>query len=162
VDSASGTISSSKAITLTLNEGGNVFDATGNYAASSPPTMTGTYNSTSSACPDSGTFTGYIAAPLSGAYAGLMLLPDGSTDNAVATLSEASSASLSINFVVSGFDNGSFTLTGFVVANTFAVQGEIFGFPVMIAGYYNPTAKTVELAAYANGVYTPVADLSYQ
>src|ERR1051326_1865791 len=96
----SGTTSGSN-ITLTFNEGGNVYTGQGTINGS---TVTGTYTG-GGGCSDSGTFTGTTVAPLSGTFSGTLAFPTGS-DNVTATLTETGTNSLSIQTELSGTDNG--------------------------------------------------------
>jgi hypothetical protein len=125
---------------FTFTENGNVFNVTATLDASGTFIDSGTYNS--SDCSDSGTVSsGMIVPKLSGTYTGQLLL-NGNNDNATATLSE-SSGNLTVNLVLSGTDNTSFTLTGPVTGNAFFVQGTFQGSAVAYYGYYEQTIEVI-------------------
>jgi len=133
--------------TFTFTENGNAFNVTATLGPDGKTLVNGTYASQSgSACIDSGTITGLGVPKLSGTYTGQLVLPDGTTDAASATLSESSSGTLSVSMVVTGTDNTTFTMTGPVTGNSFSVQGTFQGQSVSYYGYYelvyNSTTST--------------------
>jgi len=135
--------------TFTFTENGNVFNVTGTLAGDGQSLANGTYTSQSgSACTDSGTITGMVVPKLSGTYAGQLTLPDGTSDSATATLSE-SSGNLTVNVVVTGTDNASFTMTGPVTGNSFSVQGTFQGQTVEYYGYCE-VVKNIQSIYFVN------------
>jgi hypothetical protein len=129
-DSLNGTVDATNNVTLSYSENGNSFSATGTLG-SDHKSILGTYTSQSgSGCIDSGTFAGTAVAKLSGMYQGQLCppgaggcqYPQGAADNATAALSQSGST-VSINMVVTGVDNTSFSLSGPVTGNAFLVQG---------------------------------------
>jgi hypothetical protein len=135
---------------FTFTENGNTFNVTGTLAGDGQSLLNGTYSSPNgSACIDSGSITGMVVSKLSGIYVGKLTLPDGTTDSATATLSEGSGANLTVNLVVTGTDNTSFTMTGPVTGNAFSVQGTFQGQTVEYYGY-NEVVKNVQSIYFVN------------
>jgi hypothetical protein len=128
---------------FTFTENGNVFNVTATLDASGTFIDSGTYTAQSgSACNDSGTISsGKIVPKLSGTYTGQLLVNE-NNDNATATLSESGAGTLTVNMVLSGADNASFTLTGPVTGNAFSVQGTFAGTTLAYYGYYELTADS--------------------
>lgn len=129
-NSLSGNVDADYNVSLTYSQNGNVFSATG-VLSSDHKSILGTYTSQSgSPCSDSGTFVGTSVAKLGGMYAGALCppgvaacqFPRDAADNATASLSQSGST-LTMNLVVTGVDNTSFSLSGPVTGNAFAVQG---------------------------------------
>lgn len=134
---------------FTLTENGNIFNVTGTLAGDGQSLLNGTYSSPNgSACTDSGTITGIVVPKLSGTFVGQLTLPDGTSDSATATFSE-SSGNLTVNIVVTGTDNTSFTMTGPVTGNAFSVQGTFQGQTVEYYGY-NEVVKSVQSIYFVN------------
>jgi len=155
---------------FTYMENGNEFNVVATLSADGKSVI-GTYSSASgSSCTDSGGIAGVVVPKLSGTYAGQLTLPDATSDNVTATLSEDSNSVLTLNLVATSPDNTSFTLTGPVTGNAFVVQGIFQGQPVAYAGYltqvldpltqlmvpavYFVNATNAEQPAYA-GTLTP-------
>lgn len=126
-------MASGNSLSVTFNEGGNVFTGEGTVTGT---TISGSYSGTSADCSDSGTFTGTLVPELSGTFSGNLGFPDG-VDSVVATLSEGSNDSLTVQVALSGADNGSFTFAGSAVANVAFVSGSIAGSPFSLFGYYD-------------------------
>lgn len=127
---------------FSFTESGNTFDVAGSLSGDGS-TITGTYQSAAgSTCVDSGTITGAMVSRLSGTYSGQMTLPDGTIDTATATLSQSGST-LTVNLVVTGVDNTSFTLTGSVMGKAFSVTGTFQGQTVSYEGYSELTFDSV-------------------
>jgi len=124
---------SGSSISLTFNEGGNVFTGQGTLSGN---TISGTYSGTNSDCSDSGTFTAAQVPNLSGAFSGTLTFPDGE-DQVTATLTEGSNYSLTIQTTLTGADNGTFTFSGSAVANVAFVSGSINGSPFSLFGYFD-------------------------
>jgi hypothetical protein len=129
-NSLNGSVASNYNVTLSYSQNGNAFNATG-ILSSDHKSILGTYTSQSgSACNDSGTFMGTAVSKLTGMYVGALCPPGSSScqypqdaaDNATANLSQSGST-LTMNMVVTGVDNTSFSLSGPVTGNAFAVQG---------------------------------------
>ncbi len=134
---------------FTLTENGNIFNVTGTLAGDGQSLLNGTYSSPNgSACTDSGTITGMVVPKVSGTFVGQLTLPDGTADSATATFSE-SSGNLTVNIVVTGTDNTSFTMTGPVTGNAFSVQGTFQGQTVEYYGY-NEVVKSVQSIYFVN------------
>jgi hypothetical protein len=142
VEDISGTLSTSNSLLLTLTEGGAVYTLTGT-ANNSGQSMLGTYAFTSGSCRDSGTFSGVQVPALAGTYGGVLNLTNGNSDNATATLTEGDPSSFTVNLILTGDDNTTITLTGFVVGNLFSVQGTLNGQAVSYYGYYSVIQKAV-------------------
>jgi hypothetical protein len=133
---------------FTFTENGNVFNLSAILDASGQSIDSGTYSAQSgNVCTDSGTITsGQVVPKLSGTYAGQLCQPLessclGTQDSATATLSQ-SGTTLTVNMVLTGADNTSFTLTGPVTGNAFFVQGMFQGSSVGYYGFYE-TASNV-------------------
>jgi hypothetical protein len=139
VRSINGSVDTNYHVNLTYSDGGNLFSVTA-ILSSDLKNMTGTYTSQSgSSCTDSGTFTGTLVPKLSGTYTGQLALPDGTTENVGATLSEKSASNFSVNLLISGADNTSLTLAGGVAGNAFAVEGTFQSTLATYYGYYYQT-----------------------
>ncbi|HWW16010.1 MAG TPA: hypothetical protein VN310_15220 [Candidatus Dormibacteraeota bacterium] len=145
-------------MTFTYTENGNVFNVTAILDASNQSIDSGTY--TEQAAPagqsngscngnvdptviDSGSIVGKIVSKLSGMYTGQICQPldtlcSNTPDTATATLSQSGS-NLTVNLLLTGTDNASFTLTGLVTGNAFSVQGTFQGQVVAYYGYYELT-----------------------
>ncbi len=155
-NSISGTVTGSN-ITLTFNEGGNVFTGQGTLSGT---TVSGTYAGSNSNCSDSGTFTGTQVPNLSGTFSGTLNFPSGA-DHVQATLTEGSDHSLTVQTTLTGADNGNFTFSGTAVANVMFVSGSINGNSFSLFGYfdssgiYNGTPKSIAVFDDnpVNGVY---------
>jgi hypothetical protein len=141
-NSVSGTVTGSN-ITLTFNEGGNVFTAVGTVNGS---TITGTYSGTNAGCSDSGTFVGTQVPNLSGTFSGILSFPSGS-DQVTATLTEGSGNSLTVQTTLTGADNGSFAFSGSAVGNVMFVSGSVNGTQYSLFGYFD-----------SSGTYSGTAD----
>ncbi len=163
-DSLSGTVDANYNVSLTYSQNGNLFTATGSLS-SDHKSILGTYASQSgSPCNDSGTFTGTSVAKLGGIYTGALCspsvsscqFPQGAADNATATLSQSGST-LTMNMVVTGVDNTSFSLTGPVTGNKFTVQGTFNvggqAQTVVYDGYYLPTYDCITQAIDLPSLY---------
>jgi hypothetical protein len=134
---------------FTFTENGNTFEVTGTLAGDGQSILNATYASPNgSACIDSGTITGMVVSKLTGTFVGNLTLPDGTSDSATATLAE-SSGNLTVNLVVTGTDNTSFTMTGPVTGNSFSVQGTFQGETVQYYGY-NEVVKGVHSIYFVN------------
>lgn len=129
-NSLGGTVDANYNVSLSFTQNGNAFNATG-ALSSDHKSILGTYTSQSgSACNDSGTFVGTSVSKLGGMFTGALCppgvvscqFPQDAADNATATLSQSGST-LTMNLVVTGVDNTSFSLTGPVTGNAFSVQG---------------------------------------
>lgn len=131
-NSVSGTVTGSN-ISLTFNEGGNVFTGQGSVSGT---TVSGSYSGTSPNCPDSGTFTGTQVPDLSGTFSGTLFFISG-TDQVTATLTEGNNYSLTVQTVLSGADNGNFTFSGSAVANVMFVSGTVSGGSFSLFGYFD-------------------------
>lgn len=166
-NSLSGSISGlASSMNFTYAENGNVFTVTATLDGNGQSIDNGTYTEqpaqagqSNGGCNpfgsgnenvlDTGTVVGQIVPKLSGIYSGKMCQPldtlcaDNTPDTATATLSE-SGATLSIDLVLTGADNTSFTLAGPVTGNAFFVQGTFQGQSVAYYGYNS-----------ANGLSTP-------
>ena len=138
-NSITGTVSGSS-ITLTFNEGGNVFTGQGTVNGTA---VSGTYSGTNSNCSDSGTFTGAQAPNLTGTFSGTLDFPSGA-DQLTATLTEGSNYSLTVQTILAGADNGTFTFSGSAVANVMFVSGSVNGNPFSLFGYFDSTVRTLE------------------
>lgn len=141
-NSVTGTVSGSN-ITLAFNEEGNSFTGQGSVSGT---TVTGTYSGTNTNCSDSGTFTGTLVPGLAGTFAGQLNFATG-TDQVSATLTEGTGNSLTVQAVLSGTDNGTFTFSGSAVANVMFVSGTVNGNSFSLFGYLDRT-----------GVYTGTAN----
>jgi hypothetical protein len=112
--------------------------------------MAGTYLFSSGSCPDSGTFSGVQVANLAGTYAGQLNF-NSNQDNATATLTEGVPSSFTVNLTLTGPDNAAATLSGFVVGNSFSVQGTLDGQAVSYYGYYSFSEKAIYLVDATSG-----------
>jgi hypothetical protein len=145
-NSIEGTVSGSD-ITLTFNEGGNVFTGEGMVNGSS---ISGTYSGGNSDCSDSGTFTGTKVQNLAGTYTGTLNFPSGA-DSVTATLTETAGNALTMQTTLSGADNGSFTFAGSAVGNVMFVSGTVNGNQFSLFGYfdssgvYNGTEDSIQV-----------------
>ena len=145
-NSVQGTVSGSD-ITLTFNEGGNVFTGEGIVSGSS---ISGTYSGGNSDCSDSGTFTGTKVPNLAGTFTGALNFPSGA-DQVTATLTESSGDLLTVQTTLSGADNGVFTFSGSAVGNVMFVSGMVNGNQFSLFGYfdssgvYNGTADSIQV-----------------
>lgn len=120
-------------ITLTFNEGGNIFTGQGTVSGT---TISGTYSGTNPDCSDSGTFTGALVPNLAGTFSGTLNFPSG-PDQVTATLTEGSNYSLTVQTTLSGTDNGNFTFSGSAVANVMFVSGSVNGNAFSLFGYFD-------------------------
>ena len=147
VNSLTGSISGvGGSMNFTFTENGFIYNVTAILDASGKSIDSGTYTVQSGAgCggDTGGTLTGEIVSKLSGTYTGPILSPcptsdssctPGAVDNATATLSQSGTA-LTVNLLLTGADNTSFTLTGPVAGNYFSVQGTFMGSAVFYQGY---------------------------
>ncbi len=160
-NSLSGNISGvGGSMNFTYSENGNVFNVTAVLDASGTSIDSGTYTElaaeageSNGACNpsgsgsdivlDMGTITGKIVPKLSGTYTGQICQPldtscTNAQDAATATLSQSGST-LTVNLLLTGADNASFTLSGPVTANAFSAQGTFQGISVTYYGYYELT-----------------------
>jgi hypothetical protein len=135
-NSISGAVSGS-GISLTFNEGGNVFIGQGTLSGN---TISGTYSGTNSDCSDAGTFTATQVPNLGGTFSGTLTFADGQ-DQVTATLTEGSDYSLTFQTTLSGTDNGNPTFTGSAVANVAFVSGLINGNAFSLFGYFDSSGK---------------------
>lgn len=149
-NSVSGSMSGNS-ITLTFNEGGNVFTGQGTVTGT---TVTGTYSGSNANCSDAGSFTGTLVPSLSGTFSGTLFLSYG-LDNVTATLTEASGNALTFQTTLSGADNGNFTFSGTAVANVMFVSGSVGANSFSLFGYFDKTG------AYT-GVPNSIAVFDYQ
>ena len=155
-NSIGGTVSGNN-ITLTFNEGGNVFTGAGIVSGSS---ISGTYSGGNSDCSDSGTFTGTKVPKLAGTFSGTLNFPSGA-DLVTATLTESSGNLLTVQTTLSGADNGAFTFSGSAVGNVMFVSGMVNGNQFSLFGYfdssgtYNGTADSIQVFddVAGDGVY---------
>lgn len=146
-------------VSFTFSENGNVFNVTGTLSGDGLSVLDGTYTpQTGNACvtDTGGTITGMIVSKLAGTYAGKMC-PLGSTscqspqtdftDSVTATLSENSSATLTVNFAfTAGPDQGTpLTMTGPVTGNAFAISGVFQGQQLTFYGYFESVGNTASL-----------------
>jgi hypothetical protein len=141
------------AMNFTYVDNGNVFMVTGSLSADGK-SMTGTYTeeaeqtgNTNGTCNgdgnilDQGNITGAAVPKISGTFMGAMCQPLDTasnckaTDNATATLSESSSGILTVNLVLTGSDDTSFSLQGPVTGNLVFFQGTFEGQTVAYEGY---------------------------
>ncbi len=149
-NSVTGSMSGSS-ITLTFNEGGNVFTGQGTVTGT---TVTGTYSGSNANCSDSGNFTGTLVPNLSGTFAGTLFFSYGA-DDVAATLTEGNGNALTFQTALSGADNGNFTFSGTAVANVMFVSGSVGGNSFSLFGYFDKTG------AYT-GVPNSIAVFDYQ
>ncbi|MGA7217160.1 MAG: hypothetical protein WBX38_02540 [Candidatus Sulfotelmatobacter sp.] len=145
-------------LSFTYSEDGNIFQVNAVLDASGQTIDSGTYTeqaaapgqsngvcngSTDQTVIDTGSVTGKSVSKLSGTYMGKLCEPLDATcantpDAATASLSQ-SGATLTMNLLLSGADDTSFTLTGPVTANAFSVQGTFQGQTLTYYGYYGLT-----------------------
>jgi hypothetical protein len=135
-NSISATVSGSS-IALTFNEGGNTFTGQGTLTGTS---ISGSYSGNNANCSDSGTFTGTVVSNLAGIFAGNLSFPGGS-DYVVATLTEGSNYSLTVQTTLTGTDNGNFIFSGSAVGNVMFVSGSINGGAFSLFGYFDNTGR---------------------
>jgi hypothetical protein len=135
-NSISGTVSGNS-ISLTFNEGGNVFTGQGTLSGT---TISGTYSGSSSDCSDSGTFTAAQVPSLAGTFTGTLVFPSGS-DQVTATLTEGNNYALTFQTTSSGTDNGDYTFTGSAVGNVAFVSGSISGSSFHLFGYSDVSGR---------------------
>ena len=133
-NSVTGTVSGSN-ISVMFNEGGNSFTGQGTVSGTA---VTGTYSGSGVNCTDVGTFTGLVVPALSGTYTGTLNFATGS-DQVSATLTEGSGNTLTVQAVLTGTDNGTFTFTGSAVANVLFVTGTVNGNSFSLFGYRDRT-----------------------
>jgi len=157
-DDLSGTLSTLNSLSLTLTEGASVYTLTG-MVNTSGKSMSGTYAFSSGSCPDSGTFTGVQVSALAGTYTGTLNF-NGNHDVAAATLTEGVPSSFDVELSLTGADNTTATLTGFVVGNVFSVQGTLDGQAVSYYGYYDFSEKDVYMVDATSD--TPIGTLFAQ
>jgi hypothetical protein len=131
-NTVSGTASGSS-ISMTFNEGGNIFTGQGTVTGTA---ISGSYSGTSAQCSDSGTFSGAVVPALAGTYVGTLTFPTG-VDSVVATFTEGSGYSLTVQTALTGADNGSFTFSGSAVANVAFVSGTLDGSTFSLFGYFD-------------------------
>jgi hypothetical protein len=148
---------------FTYMENGNIFNVTAIVDASGQSVDSGTYTElaaqagqTNGACNgsstvlDAGTITGKIVSKLSGTYTGQVCQPlagscNNAEDTATATLSQ-SGTTLTVNLLLSGADNTSFSLQGPVTGNAFSVLGTFQGQTLTYYGYYELTYDSIDNA----------------
>jgi len=131
-NSVTGTVSGSN-ISLTFNEGGNVFTGQGTVSGT---TVSGSYSGNSPGCTDSGTFTGTVVPALGGTFSGTLNFNLGSTQ-ATATLTEGTGNSLTVQTTLTGAYSGNFTFSGSAVANVMFVSGTVDGTAFSLFGYFD-------------------------
>jgi len=145
-------------VAITFNEGGNVYVGQGTVNGN---TISGTYSGTNLNCSDSGTFIGKQVPNLAGTFAGTLNFSSGA-DQVKAMLSEGNDASLTVQTILAGADNGVFSFSGFAVANVMFVSGSVNGNPFSLFGYfdgsgtYTGTPNSIQVFddnAAADGVY---------
>jgi len=128
----SGTINHDGAVSFTLNEGGNLFNASG--ILNPTDIITGTFQSAAgSACLDSGTFIARKTTLLSATFSGQLALWYGS-DSVTATFDEKSDYSMTVTGTTS--QTGPFTLTGYIAGNVTVLSGNIGGAAVQVIGMH--------------------------
>jgi hypothetical protein len=143
-----GTVSSSNAVTITLTENATVYTLTGTVTGTGK-TMTGTYKFQSGTCHDSGTFVGQQVAQISGTYSGTLNLTNAS-DSASAVMAEVPGG-FTETLTLTGVDNETDILTGFVVGSVFSVQGTVEGQSISHYGYYDATENAVFMVDATSG-----------
>ncbi len=178
-NSLSGSISGvGGSMNFTYTENGNVFNVTAILDASGQSFDSGTYteqaapagqsngacNGSSNSVIDAGSFSGKIVSKLSGTYTGQVCEPldtacTNPQDAATATLSQ-SGTTLTVNLLLTGADNTSFTLTGPVTGNAFFVQGTFEGQAVSYNGYYELTYDSLTNANDLPSLYVENAACS--
>jgi hypothetical protein len=147
-DTFTGTVSSSDAVTITLTENATVYTLTGTVTGTGK-TMTGTYKFQSGTCHDSGTFVGQQVAQISGTYSGTLNLTNAS-DSASAVMAEVPGG-FTETLTLTGVDNETDILTGFVVGSVFSVQGTVEGQSISYYGYYDTTENAVFMVDATSG-----------
>jgi hypothetical protein len=147
-DSFTGTVEIGNTITITLTENATVYALTGTVTGTGN-TMTGTYTFTSGTCNDSGTFVGQQVGQIEGTYAGTLDLANAS-DSASAVMAEVPGG-FTETLTLTGVDNETDSLTGFVVGNLFSVQGTVEGQSVTYYGYHNPGESDVYMVDATSG-----------
>ena len=132
-------------LSLTFNEGGDTFGGPGVVTGT---TVNANYAVSGSSCQnlkgiigfppgtDSGGIVGNQAPNLKGNFAGTLNLPSG-TDDALLTLAEAPDHSLNVTAVLTGVDNGTFSLQGSAVGNIIFASGPVGGNTLTLFGYYD-------------------------
>jgi len=131
----SGTVDTNFDVALTYSQANNVFNVKA-LLSSDLKSMTGTYTLESGgSCNDSGLFTATLVPKLAGVYTGQLVLPDGTTGNVSATLSESSPAKFSSNLIIAGTQNTSLSLNGVVMGNSFSATGTFQSQTVTYYGY---------------------------
>ncbi len=143
-NSLTGTVSSSDTVSMVLTENTTVYTFTGTVTGTGK-TMSGTYVLTSGTCQDSGNFVGQQVGGISGTYSGML-----GSDNATAVLTE-SPGSFTEVLTLTGTNNETDTLTGFVVGNVFSVTGTVGGASVNYYGYHNPSESAVFMVDASTG-----------
>lgn len=133
-NSVSGTISGNS-ISVTFNEGGNVFTGQGTVSGT---TISGSYSGGGTSCSDAGSFTGTQVPSLGGTFSGTLTFPSG-IDEVTAAFTEGSNDSLTVQTALTGADNGNFTFSGSAVANVAFVSGSIDGNTFSLFGYFDST-----------------------
>jgi hypothetical protein len=171
-NSLSGSISGvGGSLNFTYTENGSAYNVTAILDASGQSIDSGTYtlqSGTGCGGDTGGTITrGQIVPKLSGTYIGPICQPldssciNNAQDTATATLSQ-SGTTLTVNLLLSGADNASFTLTGPVTANAFSVQGTFQGQTVAYYGYYELTYDSSDNAYDTQTLYLVNATNSIQ
>jgi hypothetical protein len=135
-NSLTGTVTGTS-IALGFNEGGNLYTGDGTLSDNA---ISGTYSGNSGNCSDTGTFTATLVPSLSGNFAGTLNFPEG-TDSVVASLTESSNYSLSVQTTLSGADTGAFTFSGSAVANVLFVSGTVNGNAFSLFGYFDSSGR---------------------
>jgi len=131
----SGTVDTGFNVALTYSQGNDVFTVKA-LLSSDFKSMVGTYTLESGgSCEDSGLFTATQVPKLAGVYTGQLILPDGTTDDVSATLSESSPSKFSANLIITGTQNTSLSLSGVVMGNSFSAQGTFQSQSVTYYGY---------------------------
>jgi hypothetical protein len=131
-NSATGTVSGNN-ISVTFNEGGNVFIAQGTVSGT---TVSGSYSGTNPDCTSSGTFTGTQVPPLGGTFSGTLNSNLGPYQ-VTATLTEGTGNSLTVQATLTGAYSGNFTFSGSAVANVMFVSGTVAGTTFSLFGYFD-------------------------
>jgi hypothetical protein len=147
-NSFTGTVETGDTITITLTENATVYALTGTVTGTGN-TMTGTYTFTSGTCHDSGTFVGQQVSEISGTFLGTLDLASASA-SASAVLAEVP-GSFTETLTLTGADNETDTLTGFVVGNLFSVQGTVEGQSVSYYGYHDTDETAVFMVDATSG-----------
>ncbi|MGA9039771.1 MAG: hypothetical protein WB421_04490 [Terriglobales bacterium] len=158
-ENLTGTLSTYDDLSLTLTEGAAIYTLAGTVNTSGK-SMTGTYTFSSGSCPDSGTFAGIQVSALAGTYTGTLNFTNGNQDSATAILTEGVPSSFTVALTLTGADNTTVTLTGFVVGNVFSVQGTLDGQAVSYYGYYDFSEKDLYMVDATSD--TPIGTLFAQ